>query len=227
MSTTARFDGIERDTGASPAASIIWLHGLGADASDFLPIIPALLRPQWPALRFVFPNAPVRPVSLNGGMPMRAWYDLYGLDAAGPVDEPGVRQAVAALQQLIEREIGRGIAAGRIVLAGFSQGGSVAMASLLRQPVPLGGAILLSCWLPLANASRAEADPGSRSTPVFMAHGRADDMVSYGFGEQSAGFLRELGYPLDWHSYPDGHTVGPQAIDDIGRWLDQRIAGWT
>jgi phospholipase/carboxylesterase len=227
MPTTASFDGIERDTGPTPVASILWLHGLGADASDFVPIIPALLRPHWPALRFVFPNAPVRPVSLNGGMPMRAWYDLYGLDADSPTDEAGVREAIAALQRLIAREISRGIPPGRIVLAGFSQGGSVALASLIRQPQPLAGAILLSTWLPLAAASRAEAVPESRSAPVFMAHGRLDDMVSAAFGEQSAAFLRERGHPLEWHSYAEGHTVCAQEVDDIGRWLDQRIAEWS
>jgi phospholipase/carboxylesterase len=224
---TAPFDGIERETGPAPVGSIIWLHGLGADAGDFVPIIPALLQPHWPALRFVFPNAPVRPVTLNGGMRMRAWYDLYGLDAAGPQDEPGIRQAIDAVGRLIDREQARGIPASRLLLAGFSQGGSIAMASLLRQPRPLAGAVLLSTWLPLAEATRAEAQPGSHATPIFMAHGRTDDLVPCAFGERSAGFLREHGYPVDWRVYPHGHTVGPQAAADIAAWLDQQVRAWA
>jgi phospholipase/carboxylesterase len=224
---TVNFDGFERETGPSPLATIIWLHGLGADAGDFLPIIPALVRPNWPALRFVFPNAPVRRVTLNGGMPMRAWYDILGLDRTSREDEAGIRQSIIDLDALIAREVSRGIAHDRILLAGFSQGGSVALATLLRQPRPLAGAILLSTWLLLAELSRVEATPASKATPVFIAHGRHDEVVTFEFGHRTADFLREQGYPVEWHEYPVAHTVPIEAIDHIRRWLEQRFAAWT
>lgn len=220
------FDGIERQTGDNPVASIIWLHGLGADASDFVPIVPELLRHGWPALRFVFPNAPVRPITLNGGMRMRGWYDLLGLDRRAREDEAGIRQSIAALEALIEAEIGRGIPAERIFLAGFSQGGAVAMATMIRQPRALAGAILLSTYMPLAALGASEAHAGSRTTPVFAAHGRADPVIDESFGESSAAALRALGHAVEWHSYPMPHSVCAEEIRDLADWLQARFQSW-
>jgi phospholipase/carboxylesterase len=222
----ADLDGIERQTGPAPVGSVIWLHGLGADAGDFVPIIPELLRPGWPALRFVFPNAPVRPITLNGGMPMRGWYDLLGLDRFAREDEAGIRASVAALAALMEREITRGIAAERIFLAGFSQGGAVAMATMIRQSRPLAGAILLSTYMPLAAHYADEATPASIATPVFAAHGRADPIIAESLGAASADFLRQRGHPLAWHSYPMPHSVCAEEIADLAEWLQARFDGW-
>jgi phospholipase/carboxylesterase len=223
---TVRFDGIERETGPAPAASVLWLHGLGADASDFLPILPELVRPDWPALRVLFPNAPVRPITLNGGMAMRGWFDLLGMDAGVREDEAGIRASVAALDALIEREIGRGMPAERIFVAGFSQGGAIALATLLRRRMPLAGAVLLSTWLPLAGASAAEARPESVATPIFMAHGAHDPLVPQAWGMRSADFLRARGHPLAWHSYPMPHSVCAEEIADLARWFGQRFGSW-
>jgi phospholipase/carboxylesterase len=223
---TARFDGIERETGPAPVASVLWLHGLGADAGDFVPILPELVDPRWPPLRFIFPNAPVRPVTLNGGMAMRAWFDLYGMDLASCEDEAGVRAAIALLDGLIERELARGIRAERILLAGFSQGGAIAMATMLRRPTPLAGAVLLSTWLPLAAHSAVEATAASSATPVFMAHGAHDPMVPQAWAMRSADFLRARGHPLQWHSYPMGHAVCAEEIADLAAWFTHRVGGW-
>ena len=223
---TARLDGIERETGPAPVASVLWLHGLGADAGDFVPILPELLQRDWPPLRFIFPNAPVRPVTINGGMAMRAWFDLYGMDPASGEDEAGIRDSIAALDGLIEQEIARGIPADRIVLAGFSQGGAIALATLLRRRTPLAGAVLLSTWLPLAAHSVAEATAASSATPVFMAHGAHDPMVPQAWAMRSADFLRARGHDLQWHSYPIAHSVCAEEIADLARWFARRIEGW-
>jgi phospholipase/carboxylesterase len=220
-------DGIERQTGEQPVGSVVWLHGLGADASDFVPIVPELLRPGWPALRFVFPNAPVRPITLNGGMRMRGWYDLLGLDRRAREDETGIRESVAALDALIEREIARGVPAERIFVAGFSQGGAVAGACMIRQPRALAGAILLSTYLPLATLSAAEATTASRATPVFAAHGSADPVIAEALGADSADVLRQLGHAVTWHSYPMPHSVCAEEISDLGDWLQARFDRWT
>jgi phospholipase/carboxylesterase len=223
----ATFDGIERQTGEAPVATLLWLHGLGADASDFVPILPEVVRRQWPALRFVFPNAPVRPITVNNGMRMRAWFDLLGLDfSSRREDEAGTRASVALLEGLIDREVARGIPPERIFVAGFSQGGAVAAATLLGRREPLAGAILLSTWVPLSATVPGAAGAGSASTPVFMAHGAQDPIVPQAFGERSAGFLRQRGHPVEWHSYAMPHSVCPQELVDLGAWLDQRIASW-
>src|SRR5690606_24470053 len=156
----------------------------GADAGDFAPIVPELVRRDWPALRFVFPNAPLRPITINGGMRMRGWYDLFGLDADSREDVDGIRAAIAALDALIEREAVRGVACSRVFVAGFSQGGSIAAATMIRQPTPLAGAILLSTWLPLATA--VDGTAASQGTPVFMAHGALDPLLPQALGARSA-----------------------------------------
>lgn len=218
------FDGVERQTGPHPVASILWLHGLGADANDFVPIVPELLRPGWPALRFVFPNAPIRPITINGGARMRGWYDLLGVDLAAREDEIGVRQSMAVLDALIEREAARGIPPERQFVAGFSQGGAIAMATLLRRPQRLAGAILLSTYLPLATVTASEARPENRDTPVFMAHGALDPLLPQALGERSAEFLRSRGHPLEWHSYSMAHSVCGDEIEHLADWLGRRLA---
>jgi phospholipase/carboxylesterase len=224
---TATFDGIERQTGEAPVATLLWLHGLGADASDFVPILPEVVRRHWPALRFVFPNAPVRPITINNGMRMRAWFDLLGLDFnSRREDEAGTRESVALLEALIDREVARGIPLTRIFVAGFSQGGAIAAATLLGRREPLAGAILLSTWVPLSAIS-GDAASASSSTPIFMAHGAQDPIIPQAFGLRSAEYLRQRGHPVDWHSYAMPHSVCPQELVDLGAWLDQRIAGWS
>jgi phospholipase/carboxylesterase len=225
---SATFDGIERQTGESPVATLLWLHGLGADASDFVPILPEVVRRQWPSLRFVFPNAPVRPITINNGMRMRAWFDLLGLDFNSRMeDEAGTRASVAILDGLIEREVARGIPLERIFVAGFSQGGAIAAATLLGRRAPLAGAILLSTWVPPSATRATDAGSGSTATPVFMAHGAQDPIVPQAYGLRSAEFLRERGYPVEWRSYPMPHSVSPQELIDLGAWLDQRLASWS
>jgi len=219
----SELDGIERTTGPNPVASLIWLHGLGADAHDFAPIVPELVRPGWPALRFVFPNAPVRPITINGGASMRGWYDLLGLDFNARQDEAGIRDSVAALDRLIDRENTRGIPPSRVLVAGFSQGGAIAAAGMLRRPEPLAGAVLLSTYVPLAAQTAAEATPASRATPVFMAHGAHDPLLPQRLGEASAALLRGLGHAVEWHSYPMQHSVCGEEIADLGDWLQARI----
>lgn len=217
------FDGIEHQTGAVPQAAILWLHGLGADGSDFMPIVPELVRADWPPLRFVFPHAPVQPVSLNGGMRMRAWYDLHGLDRDSREDVAGLLRARQTLDGLIEREVARGVDAARVFVAGFSQGGSVALASLLASRQALGGAILLSTWMPRSLAAVDALPEHVRRTPVFMAHGRHDPLVACDFGEASAQRLRALGLDVEWRSYPIEHGVSLEEIADLGAWLDPRL----
>jgi phospholipase/carboxylesterase len=220
---TAAFDGIETLTGATPQYAIIWLHGLGADGGDFAPIVPELVRPNWPAIRFVFPHAPVQPVTINGGMRMRAWYDILGLEIAQRQDERGVRRSVAMVARLIEREVARGVPSERIFIAGFSQGGAIALAAGLRHADRLAGVIALSTYLPIAELSEAEASAANKGLPIFMGHGNLDPVVGHALGLMSAEFLRKLGYPVDWHSYPMPHSVCAEEISDLSRWLEARI----
>ena len=217
-------DGIETSTGAAPSFSVIFLHGLGADGNDFAPMVPQLVRPHWPALRFVFPHAPVRPITINGGMRMRGWYDIAAMDIASREDEAGVRQAIAQVQALIAREGERGVPPTRVVLAGFSQGGAITLAAGLRRQVPLAGLIALSTYLPLATASIAESTIAARSTPVFMAHGQFDPIVPEALGRRSRDALTALGMAVQWHSYPMAHQVCPPEIAALTAWLDARLA---
>lgn len=216
---------IERETGPEPSWSIIWLHGLGADGHDFVPVVPELLRRGWPALRFVFPHAPVRPVTINNGVPMRAWYDIVDIDLARRADESGVVASVAQVEALVEREVARGVPRGRIILAGFSQGGAVTLAFGLRAREPLGGLVALSTYIPSSHDSaRAALVEGANRQPVFMAHGSQDPVVPVVAGEQGAALLRELGFAVDWHAYPMPHSVCAEEIRDLGDWLDGRFA---
>lgn len=215
---------VEHETGSSPRYSIIWLHGLGADGHDFAPIVPELVDPAWPALRFVFPHAPVRPVTVNGGVPMRAWYDIYAFDAAARQDEAGIRASIAAVETLIEREHARGVPSERIVLAGFSQGGAIALAAGLCHAERLAGIVALSTYLPIADTLAAERSAANATTPIFQAHGSADPVVVLPRGSASRDALQALGYPVDWHTYPMAHAVCAEEIDDLRRWLGRRLA---
>jgi phospholipase/carboxylesterase len=193
---------IEIETAANPRHAVFWLHGLGADGHDFEPIVPQLVDRSWPALRFVFPNAPVRPITLNGGMAMRAWYDISGLEIAQRQDEAGIRASIHLVGELIEREVARGVAAQNILLAGFSQGGAIVLGGGVRYPQRLGGIIALSTYLPLAEKTDAEAAPANRDVPVFMAHGMLDPTISHALGEMSRDYLALRGYNVEWHAYP-------------------------
>jgi len=215
---------VEKETAANPSWSIVWLHGLGADGHDFAPIVPELLRPGWPALRFVFPHAPHRSVTINGGMRMPAWYDIRDLDLDQRADETGVRESIADVEALIAREVERGVPANRIVLAGFSQGGAIALATGLRRAQPLAGLVGLSTYLPMASTTAQEATAAAQATPVFMAHGTQDPVVPASLGEVSRDIVRKLGNPVEWRSYTMAHQVCGAEIRDLGDWLQQRFA---
>ena len=220
---------VEHETAASPRYSVIWLHGLGADGHDFAPIVPELARPGWPALRFVFPHAPVRPVTINNGMRMRAWYDIRNFSAeelggGDRADGAGVLESVAQVEALVAREGARGVPPERIVLAGFSQGGAIALSAGLRRVRPLAGIVALSTYLPMAPQASQFAQHAALRQPVFMAHGSADPVVPVRAGEHSAQVLRALGMALEWHAYPMAHSVCAEEIRDLGDWLERRFA---
>lgn len=220
----AMLETLERDTAPDPRWSVLWLHGLGADGHDFVPIVPELVRRGWPPLRFVFPHAPVRAVTINNGMRMRAWYDIRDADLANRADEQGVAESVAQVEALIAREIERGIPASRIFLAGFSQGGAITLAAGLRRREPLAGLIGLSTYLPGAQAAAVAPPAAATRQPVFMAHGTQDPVVPYPAGEHSAALLRRLGFAVEWHAYPMPHSVCAEEIRDLGEWLSARLA---
>jgi phospholipase/carboxylesterase len=210
-------DAIEIETGKNPTASIIWLHGLGADGNDFAPIVPELRLPK-AAIRFVFPHAPVQPVTINGGMRMRAWYDIAD-DAERREDERGVRASQALIEALISREKERGAASGRLVLAGFSQGGAIALQTGLRHPERIAGIMALSTYVPVGEKLSAEASAANRDVPIFMAHGSYDPIIPLVRAEQSRALLQSLGYPVEWREYGMPHSVCPEELADIGAWL--------
>ena len=214
---------VEHETAPAPTHSIIWLHGLGADGSDFAPIVPELVDPAWPPLRFVFPHAPVRPVTVNNGVPMRAWYDIAGFDLVARQDEAGVRASIAAVEALIARENERGVPSEHIVLAGFSQGGAVALAAGLRHVRTLAGIVALSTYVPIHASLALERDPANATTPIFFGHGTADPVVVLQRGVDSRNLLQALGYAVDWHTYPMGHAVCAQEIADLRAWLGHRL----
>jgi phospholipase/carboxylesterase len=221
-SSPAALEALEHQTGADPAWSIVWLHGLGDSGHGFAPIVPDLIRGRaWPAIRFVFPHAPVRPVTINGGMAMRAWYDISELDfdPARRGNEVGMDESIAQVEALIEREIARGIPVRRIVLAGFSQGGAITLACGLRREQPLAGLIALSTYLPAPDRAQARLVPGANRQPVFMAHGMYDPVIHYAYGDGSAKLLKGLGFPIAWHAYPIAHNVSDAEIRDLGDWL--------
>jgi phospholipase/carboxylesterase len=215
---------VEHETAAQPRYSILWLHGLGADGNDFAPIVPELVDPAWPPLRFVFPHAPVRPVTINNGMSMRAWYDIIGFDAHARQDEAGIRTSIAEVETLIAREHARGVPSERIFLAGFSQGGAIALAAGLRHAERLAGIIALSTYLPIAATLAAERSAANAATPIFQAHGTPDPVVALPRGSASRDALLALGHTVDWHTYPMAHAVCAEEIDDLRRWLGQRLA---
>ena len=212
-------EAVEIETGRAPSGSVIWLHGLGADGHDFEPIVPELVRPGERPLRFVFPHAPVRPVTLNGGYPMRAWYDITALDRGAAQDEAGIRASQQAITALIRRENERGIATEHIVLAGFSQGGAMALYAGPRYPQKLAGIMGLSCYLLQAARLQAERTAAYESTPLFIAHGSHDPVIAAALGEEASRQLQAAGYAVEWHTYSMPHSVSPQEVADIGAWL--------
>ena len=215
---------LEHETAASPAWTVLWLHGLGADGNDFAPLVPELLRPGWPALRFVFPHAPVRAVTINNGVRMRAWYDIVSPDFANRADSAGVAASVAQVEELIAREHERGVPAERLLLAGFSQGGAIALAAGLRRERPLAGLIALSTYLPdVADVARWHA-PAALSQPLFMAHGQGDPVIPQPYAEQTAQALQALGMPVQWRRYPMAHQVCAEEIADLRDWMSARFA---
>lgn len=214
---------IEMETAPNPSAAVIWMHGLGADGNDFAPIVPELRLRKATAVRFIFPHAPMMAVTINNGYVMRAWYDISFGDLEGKTrqaDEKGVRASQASIEQLIARENARGIGAEKIVLAGFSQGGAIALQTGLRHAQKLAGIMALSTYLPLAQTLAAEAAPANHAIPLFYAHGTHDPVIPMAMAEASRQTLTAAGYTVDWHSYPMQHSVCPEEIRDISAWLD-------
>jgi len=212
-------EAVEIETGRNPRAAVIWLHGLGADGHDFEPIVPELVRPSERALRFIFPHAPVRPVTLNGGYAMRAWYDIIAIDRRAAEDVAGIRASQALITDWVRRENARGIPTERIVLAGFSQGGAMALYSGTRYPERLAGIIGLSCYQVLEAGFDAERLPANQATPIFLAHGMQDPVVIPALGEAACRQLQAAGYAVEWHAYSMPHSVCPQEVADIAAWL--------
>jgi phospholipase/carboxylesterase len=206
-------EAVEINTGPNPQCAIIWLHGLGADGHDFEPIVPELRLTK--PVRFVFPHAPVRPVTINQGMRMRAWYDILQF-GGGPEDEAGLRASQKLVEALIKEQ---SVGPEKIVLAGFSQGGAIALQTALRYPQRLAGVLALSCYLPLNASLEAERSQANRNTPIFMAHGQYDDLIPLPRAEQSREVLEKLGYKVEWKTYPMPHSVSPQEITDISDFL--------
>jgi phospholipase/carboxylesterase len=209
-------EAIEIQTGSKPAASIIWLHGLGADGHDFEPIVPELKLAK--PVRFVFPHAPVRPVTINQGMRMRAWYDILQF-GGGPEDGAGIRASQRMIEKLISEEKGKGRPAAKIVMAGFSQGGAIALQTALRYPERLAGVLALSAYLPQATSLQSERSPANQGIPIFMAHGSRDDIIPLRRAEESRKLLEAAGYPVEWHEYPMPHSVCAEEIADIAAFL--------
>ncbi len=214
------------EPGREASASVIWLHGLGADAHDFEPIVPELGDDLKSSVRFVFPFAPHRPVTINGGMVMRAWYDIGDADISRRADEDGVRESGEILSAMVDAEIERGVDPARVVLAGFSQGGAIALHTALRYPRPLAGVLALSAYLPLLDPTRAEASEANRKVPIFMAHGSQDPVIPLSLSERSREFLTGLGYVVECHTYPMPHSVCAEEVRDIRDWLC-RILIWS
>ena len=216
---------VEQQTRPKPAWTVLWLHGLGADGHDFAPIVPELLRPDWPGIRFVFPHAPVRPVTINNGLPMRAWYDIRNLSIEQRADEEGLRASMREVDALIARERDRGVPASRLLLVGFSQGGALALASGLRRESAVAGIACLSGYLPMADRTEAELTPAGRATPVFLGHGRQDPMVAISLGTRTRAALEGWQVPVTWRDYPMPHSVCAEEIRDLGDWMALRFSG--
>ena len=212
-------DAIVMTPATSPTASVIWLHGLGADGTDFVPLVPQLHLPDNMAPRFIFPNAPIRPVTVNNGVPMRAWYDIYSQSVRDREDAEGILESVAVLHGLIDRERATGISAARIVLAGFSQGGAIALQAGVRYPLPLAGILALSTYLPLAGTLATHGTAANRGTPILMCHGRQDPVVVLDFARKSFDTLKAQGYAPRWLEYPMQHQLCPEEVLAISKWL--------
>ncbi len=219
-------DAIEIETGSRPVAAVLWMHGLGADGHDFVDLVPALGLPERPGVRFVFPHAPMRPVTINHGMVMRAWYDVRGDAGVRREDEEGVRESARRIEGLVARERQRGVAPERLVLAGFSQGGAMALHTGLRHAERLAGILALSCFLPLPDTVAAEAAAANRATPVFMAHGTHDAVIPPARARGARDVLAGLGYAVDYREYPMPHAVCDAEIADVGAWL-RKVLGLT
>jgi phospholipase/carboxylesterase len=213
------------ETAPSPTASVIWLHGLGADGHDFVPIVreivPRLTLPPQTGIRFIFPHAPKQAVTINGGYVMRAWYDVISTDLRQRQDRDGILGSYHHLLRLIENEIANGIAANRIVLAGFSQGGAIALYTALRFSKPLAGVLALSTYVPLAESTEEERTQQNQAVPIMMAHGDSDPILPYQAGAESRDLLEKLGYSVSWHSYPMEHSVCAEEVADIAVWLSE------
>jgi phospholipase/carboxylesterase len=219
--TSATLETIQLDTGPNPTASVIWLHGLGASGDDFVPIV---REPGLPAIRFIFPHAPTMPVTVNNGYVMRAWYDIIGADLTRREDESGLRASQALVEQLIAQEKARGVPAERIVLAGFSQGCAMTLQTGLRHPERLAGLLCLSGYVPLNATVDAERHPANQATPIFLAHGRGDQVIPILLAEQSRDLLRSLGFNVEWHEYMMPHSVCQEEVEDISAWF-RRVLG--
>jgi len=216
-------DYIEIEPPQKTKASVIWLHGLGADGNDFAQLVPALNIPEALAVRFIFPHAPFRSITLNDGKSMRGWYDIYGLDRSEKQDKKGIEETTQLIISLIEKENRRGVSSNKIILAGFSQGGAIALHAGLHYPKKLAGIMALSTYLPLHEAFGTKNEEANKSTPIFMAHGTQDDVLPFSFGELSKHVLEEHNYPVAWHPYNMRHSVCPQEALDISKWIQERL----
>ncbi|MDD9893799.1 MAG: dienelactone hydrolase family protein [Gammaproteobacteria bacterium] len=211
------------DAPGKHTATVIWMHGLGADGNDFVPVVPMLGLPADHGIKFIFPNAPQRPVTINGGMVMPAWYDILGLDFGSRQDEEGIRGSQTEIEKLIAAAKAEGIPADRIVIAGFSQGGVIALQTSLRHEEKLAGVLALSTYLALHEKLEDEANAANQNTPIFMAHGNYDPVIPFRYAEQSRDRLKQAGYEVEWHSYPMEHQVALEEINDIGNWLKKQL----
>lgn len=211
------------ETGPNPFFTIIWMHGLGADGHDFEPLVPELLEPGLPALRFVFPHAPVRPVTINNGYAMRAWYDIIGIDRRSAEDFKGIGESADSIGGLIHREHARGITSEHILLAGFSQGGAMALHLATRHPDTFAGVIALSCYLPLSRDLAKSRNAANLATPIFMAHGTQDPVVPYMLGDDSRQLLQGAGFTVEWHAYPMPHSLCQEEVSDLRAYLKRVV----
>ena len=221
IKSTGTLESFQIEAKGLATGSVIWLHGLGADGHDFEPIVSQLGLPR--SVRWVFPHAPHRPVTINGGMSMRAWYDILSLDRHGPEDEEGIRASAKVVREMLETEVDRGVPEEKIVLAGFSQGGAIALHAGLRYPGRLAGVLALSTYLPLASTLGAEKSDEGQQTEIFLGHGLLDPVIPPFFGEASKNALEEQGYRVGWNTYTAEHTVCPEEVRDIGTWLRGRL----
>ena len=221
---TQLLDNIEIETAPNPTIAVVWLHGLGADGTDFVPLVRELDLTGLPGIRFVFPHANTMPVTINGGYVMRSWYDIVATDLTRREDEAGLRASQLQVEALIAREKARGIPASRIILAGFSQGCAMTLQTGLRHPEKLAGMLCLSGYLPLSSVAGAERSEASLATPIFMAHGAQDPVVPFARAEESRKVVEALGYQVEWHAYPMQHTLCLEEVQDISKWIRKVVA---